>query len=89
MHEHALLKNMLAKVEDIAVEYKAPRIRSLTVKLGALSHLDEEHFLHHFELASKGTVAEGAAVKVECDEDIHAPFAHDVVLQSVEVDRDD
>ncbi len=89
MHEHALLKNMLAKVEDIAVEHRALRIRGLSVKLGALSHLDEQHFMEHFQMAAKGTVAEGARVQVELDEDVHAPFAHDVVLTSVDIDRDD
>ena len=58
----------------------------VVVQLGALSHFTPEHFREHFEDATRGTVADGAAVEAALDEDISAPRARDVVLETCEVE---
>jgi hydrogenase nickel incorporation protein HypA/HybF len=55
------------------------------VRLGALSHFTEEHFREHFADASRGTVAEGAAVEASLDGDTTASGAQGVVLESIDV----
>ena len=56
------------------------------MRLGALSHFTPEHFREHFGDASRGTLAEGAAVDAVLADDIDDPRATGVVLESVEVE---
>jgi len=64
----------------------ATRVTRVSVRLGALSHFAEEHFLEHFVDASRGTLAEGAAVDAVLQADLDDPRAAGVVLESVEVE---
>ena len=56
--------------------------------LGALSHFSPDHFREHFEDASRGTVAEGAAVEAEMRTDPTEPDAQGVVLESIDIELD-
>lgn len=85
MHEASLMKNLMRKIEDVAREAKASRVAKVKVKLGALSHMSEEHFREHFETSSAGTVAEGAEVMVKLETDTNHPQAQDIILESVDV----
>jgi hydrogenase nickel incorporation protein HypA/HybF len=58
---------------------------SVTVRLGALSHMDAAHFKEHFGHAAAGTVADGAMIHASVETDIQSPTAADVLLESVEV----
>ena len=58
----------------------------IRVRLGALSHFTPEHFREHFEDASRGTLAEGAAVEAELGTDPTEPHAQGVVLESIDVE---
>ena len=87
MHERALMRDVLARVEETARAEGATRVTRIHVRLGALSHFTPEHFLEHFEHAARGTVAEDAAVVAQVETDIAHPRAADVVLESVEVER--
>ena len=64
----------------------ADRVTRVTVRLGALSHFTPEHFREHFVDASRGTIAEGAEVDAVLDDDVGAPNAAGVVIESVEVE---
>ncbi len=86
MHERAVLQDLIREIESVARAESANRVASVRVRVGALSHMTPEHFLEHFEEASLGTVAEGAAVEVEASDDVYEPRAQGVVLQSVEVE---
>ena len=86
MHERALMRDVMARIEDVARAEGAARVTRIAVRLGALSHLSPQHFREHFEDAARGTVAEGAAVDAEVDVDPAADRARDVVLESVEVE---
>lgn len=86
MHERALMRDVMARVEEVARTERAERVTRVTVRLGALSHFTPDHFREHFVDAARGTVAEGAAVDADVDPDPTAPRARDVVLESVEVE---
>jgi hydrogenase nickel incorporation protein HypA/HybF len=87
VHEASLMKNLMAKVEDLAREHGAGRVTRIGVKLGALSHFSPDHFREHFERAARGTVAEGASLDIELLTDIADPRAQDVILDSADVEE--
>lgn len=85
MHELSLLNDLLRKVRQIAAEQSPNRLQTVTVELGALAHISAGHFREHFEEAVAGTELEAVGLEVECNDDIHAPTAQDIVLKSVEL----
>ena len=86
MHERAVMRDVMRKIDEVARAGGAVRVTRVGVRLGALSHFTEEHFREHFVDAARGTVAEGAAVDAVLDSDISDLRARDVVLESVEVE---
>jgi len=86
MHDRAVMRDLVAHVEQTAKAAGATRVTKIEVQLGALSHFTPAHFREHFEDASRGTVAEGADVVAELDADVHGERARDAVLTSVEVE---
>ncbi len=86
MHEQALMRDVVARVEAVARDEGASRVTAVRVRLGALSHFTPEHFREHFEDAARGTVAEGAAVDAELSGDLADPLAANVLVESVEVE---
>lgn len=85
MHEASLMRDLMRRILDVAAQQGASRVVALHVRLGALSHMDGEHFRYHFEHAAAGTIAAGAEVHAVVDTDIRSPAATDVMLESVEV----
>jgi hydrogenase nickel incorporation protein HypA/HybF len=88
VHERALMLDVVRKLEEVAHANGATRVTRVRVRLGALSHFTPEHFREHFADATRGTIAEGAAVDALVDGDVGAPGARDVLVESVEVARD-
>ena len=86
MHDRALMRDLLGRIDDLAREEGATRVSRITIRLGALSHFTPGHFREHFEDAARGTVAEGAVVDATLDDDIGASSAEGVVLVSAEVE---
>jgi hydrogenase nickel incorporation protein HypA/HybF len=86
VHERALMHDLMRKIVSVAHENGGVRIVRVTVRLGALSHFTPEHFREHFVDASRGTLAEGAEIDAVLEDDVHAPNADGVVLESVEVE---
>jgi hydrogenase nickel incorporation protein HypA/HybF len=86
VHEHALMRDVMRKIEEVASEQGADRVTHVIVRLGALSHFTPEHFREHFVDASRGTIAEGATVDAVVDFDVAADRARDVVIESVEIE---
>ena len=81
MHERSVLRGVLAQLDAVAAAEGAARVTRVTVRLGALSHFTPEHFREHFDDASRGTVAEGAAVDAVTADELTG-----VVIESVEVE---
>ena len=86
MHERALMDDLVRKIEQTAREEGGRRVTRVQVRLGALSHFTVDHFREHFEDATRGTLAEGAAVEAELGTDPTERNAQGVVLVSVEVE---
>lgn len=86
MHERALMNDLMREIDAVARADGAGRVTRVSVRLGALSHFTPEHFREHFADASRGTLAEGAAVDAVLGEDLDDPRAAGVVLESVEVE---
>jgi len=89
MHERKLMDDLMSRLESEAAAAGATRVTRVRVRLGALSHFTEEHFREHFVDASRGTLAEGAAVDAVLASDLDDPRATGVVLESVEVEVPD
>ena len=89
MHERALMTDLMREIEAVARADGATRVTRVSVRLGALSHFTQEHFREHFVDASRGTLAEGAAVDAVLADDLDDPRATGVVLESLEVDVPD
>ena len=85
MHEFSLIKDLIHKITTIAHEQHASKVLSVTVKLGALSHISPEHFREHFIHASHGTISEGARLNIEFMTDVTDPQSQDVLIQNIEV----
>jgi hydrogenase nickel incorporation protein HypA/HybF len=80
------MRDLMRKITAEAEAEGATRVTRIRVRLGALSHLTDAHFREHFEEASGGTVADGAAVEAELRSDPTEPDAQGVVLESIEVE---
>jgi hydrogenase nickel incorporation protein HypA/HybF len=79
----------MREIEAVAAADGATRVTRVSVRLGALSHFTPEHFREHFVDASRGTLAEGAAVEAALADDLDDPRAAGVVLESVEIEVED
>jgi len=80
------MKGLMRRIEDIALAERAVRVVSVSVWLGALSHMSAAHFADHFEEASAGTIAEGARLSATSSDDVHHANAQDILLESIEVE---
>lgn len=85
MHEQSLMNNLMDKIFSIAKKEGAAKVTKVSVRLGALSHMSPSHFKEHFDISSKGTIAENAQIETEESTDIHDPNAQSIVLKSIDV----
>jgi hydrogenase nickel incorporation protein HypA/HybF len=79
------MKDVVAKVLEVARRESSPRVIRVRVRLGALSHFTPSHFVEHFRESTRGTLAEGAEVDIDVSDDRLDPLAGEVVLESVVV----
>jgi hydrogenase nickel incorporation protein HypA/HybF len=75
MHERALMRDVMSRIEELARVEGASRVTRVDVQLGALSHFTPDHFREHFEDASRTVAADRT--------DVHAA---EVLVESVEVE---
>jgi hydrogenase nickel incorporation protein HypA/HybF len=80
------MRGLMAKLESLASEQHASRVKGVRVRLGALSHFSAEHFREHFQEASRGTLAADATLEIEVSTDLADPRAQDVILESIDVE---
>ena len=85
MHEFSLIKDLIHKITTIAHEQHASKVLSVTVKLGALSHISPDHFREHFVHASQGTITEGAQINIEILSDTNEQLSQEVVIDNIEI----
>lgn len=82
MHEASLVRALVAQIERIARAHGAVAVRSARVKLGPLAHVDAAHLREHFEVAARGSLAEGATLDVTLTDELH-----ELTLESLEVEE--
>ena len=88
MHEQAIMRDLLRRVEEVAESEPGVRVRGVRFWVGALSHLSASQLRDDWPRLTAGTVADGSSVEVEVSGDIHDARAGDVVLVSVRVSSD-
>ncbi|MCW8807154.1 MAG: hydrogenase maturation nickel metallochaperone HypA [Rhodanobacter sp.] len=64
MHELSICRALLDQVEAVAAEYGVQRVASITVSVGPLSGVEPDLLQAAYPLASAGTLAEGAVLKI-------------------------
>ena len=87
MHETALVRDVVRRIEDLAQATGARRITGAKIWLGALSHLSAEHFREHYALEAQGSIAAGAILTIEASSDLDHRHAQHVRLESVDLDE--
>ena len=87
MHETALVRDVVRRIEDLAHATGARRITGAKIWLGALSHLSAEHFREHYAFEAQGSMAAGAILTIEASRDLDHPDAQHVRLESVDLDE--
>jgi hydrogenase nickel incorporation protein HypA/HybF len=87
MHETALVRDVVHRIEDLARSAGARRVIAARIWLGALSHLSAEHFRAHFRIEAAGTCAATATLEIDESDDPHEPQAQNIRLVSVELDE--
>jgi len=65
MHELAVCQALISQVETIAKNHAASSVASITLGLGPLSGVEEHLLRHAYPVASAGTIAEGAELKIQ------------------------
>jgi hydrogenase nickel incorporation protein HypA/HybF len=87
VHETALVRDVVRRIEDLARSTGARRVTGAKVWLGALSHLSAEHFREHFAIEARGSLAAGTVLYIEVSDDPDDPHAQHVRLESVDLDE--
>jgi hydrogenase nickel incorporation protein HypA/HybF len=85
MHEEALLRDLLGKVEEVARANGATRVTRIQLWVGALSHFSEAALRERWTLATRETPLKGSRLEVEMSSDPNDPRAGGVILRSVDV----
>lgn len=67
MHELSIARAVVAEVEDAARDHGAVAVRSVTLSIGRLAGVVPGALTFGFELASRATMLEGAALIIEVE----------------------
>jgi len=65
MHEMPITESILNIVLKHAVMNKASKVMAIHLQIGKLSDLEDEWMQRYFDYLSKGSIAEGAKLKIE------------------------
>jgi hydrogenase nickel incorporation protein HypA/HybF len=89
MHESRIVRDLVRRLERAAQDAGAERVSGAVVWLGALSQFSPEHFREHFDDEARGTLAAGAALRIETSQDIGHPHAQHVMMRGIDFDVPD
>jgi hydrogenase nickel incorporation protein HypA/HybF len=87
MQQNRLVNDMVRKIETCVEEQHARRAVMVKVKLGADSRIGADSLRQEFDLATRGTRAEGAQLDIEILDDWTDPLALEVCLERLELER--
>ena len=65
MHELSICQALISQVENIARENGAARVNAITLGIGPLSGVEERLLQHAYPVASAGSVAESAELRIQ------------------------
>jgi hydrogenase nickel incorporation protein HypA/HybF len=65
MHELSVTENIIRIAKEEAEKHNAVKVKEIRIKVGELSGLIPECIQFYFDIASEGTIAEGAVIKIE------------------------
>jgi hydrogenase nickel incorporation protein HypA/HybF len=86
MHESGLIEDLIEKIESVARQHSAQKVSAVEVSIGLLAGIEPEHFREHFEMASRGTLAEGAELRFREPGEEAAREPMGIFLESVELE---
>lgn len=89
MHETGIVRDLVRRLEQAARDAGSKHVSGAVVWLGALTNFSPEHFREHFDREARGTLVQGAALKIERSRDVGHPHAQDVIMRSVDLDVPD
>ena len=89
MHETGIVRDLIRRLEAVARDAGATRVTGVAVRIGALSQFAPEHFREHFDEEARGTLAEGAALRIRTSVDVTDPSAQDVMMESIDLEVPD
>jgi hydrogenase nickel incorporation protein HypA/HybF len=81
-----MIEDLIAKIEALARENSARRVLAVEVSIGPLAGISADHLREHFLIAARGTLAEGAELRVRENADPAARDPLGVFLESVELE---
>ena len=65
MHELVIVEGILEAVIPAVEKYEVERIETIRLKIGEMSGIVPSCINEYFEIAAKGTIAEGAKIEIE------------------------
>lgn len=65
MHELAVTEHIIRISKEEAEKHKAAKVKEIRIKVGAMSGLIPDCIQFYFDMASEGTIVEGAVLKIE------------------------
>lgn len=86
MHEEALLRDLVRKVNEVSAAYPGKQVQRIELWVGALSHITAAQLAERWARAAAGTRAEHARVDASTSTDVSDPRAQGVVLMSVDLE---
>jgi len=86
VHEFSLMADIVRKIESTARSHNAAKVTEVSVTLGALCHMSADHFREHFEHGVRGTIAEGARLRITESSDTDDLRADQVILDAIETE---
>ena len=64
MHELSITQSILEIALDFALRNRAQKIVEIHLKIGEISDFDDEWIQRYFDFVGKGTIAEGAKLRI-------------------------
>jgi hydrogenase nickel incorporation protein HypA/HybF len=89
MHEGTLIKDLVKKINELALAEGATRVDGVRVKVGEFSHVSADHLREHFVHESRGTLCEGARVDVDMISGLDNPDSLEIILETIDLDIPD
>ena len=85
MHESGLASGLIRQIESLAREHHAAQVTCVHLTVGALAPYSADHLRGHMEIASRGTLVEGARLDIHLGENARDPRAQQVSLDEIEI----